>query len=134
MTFFFTFCFRLSGKMVKTKELSNSERGRVIGLYEAGYSERAISKKTGYGKTTVYNIITKYRNTGTLTVAPRSGRPKKLNERDKRHLKIIVNQNRRNSAEKVKKDFIESSGKEVSKCTIKRTLYEMGYHSRTASY
>jgi len=118
--------------MVKTKELTNSERGRVIGLYEAGYTERAISEKTGYGKTTIHNIITKYRNTGILTVAPRSGRPKKLDERDKRHLKIIVNQNRRNSAEKVKKDFIESSGKEVSKSTIKRALYKMGYHSRTA--
>src|SRR5437764_6127149 len=130
--FFFTFVLVCLVKMVKTKELSNSERGRVIGLFEAGYSERAISEKTGYGKTTIHNIITKYRNTGTLTVALRSGRPKKLNERDKRHLKIIVNQNRCDSAEKIKKDFIESSGKKVSKSTIKRTLYEMEYHSRTA--
>src|SRR5581483_11071071 len=40
--------------------------------------------------------------------------------------------NRRISAEIIQKDFIESSGKEVSKSTIRRTLYEMGYHSRTA--
>jgi len=118
--------------MVKKRELSSFERGRIIGFSEAGHSERAISKKTGYGKTTIHNIITKYCKTGTLNVASRSGRPKKMNERDKRHLKMIVNQNRREAAEKIQKEFIESTGKEVSKCTVRRTLYEMGYHSRTA--
>ena len=32
----------------------------------------------------------------------------------------------------MKKDFIESTEKEVSKSTIRCTLYEMTYHSRTA--
>ncbi|GBC34519.2 IS630 family transposase [Rhizophagus irregularis DAOM 181602=DAOM 197198] len=84
--------------MVKTKELSNFERGRIIGLHEAGDSEKTISRKTGYEKTTIHNIITKYHKT----------------------------------AEKMQKEFIESTGKEVSKSTVKRTLYEMGYHSRAA--
>jgi transposase len=57
-------------KMVKTKELTDFERGKVIGFYEAGDSERAISRKTGYGKTTIHNIIAKYRETGAITVAP----------------------------------------------------------------
>ena len=45
--------------MLKIKELLNFERGRVIDLYEAGYSEQAISEKIGYGKTTIqyYNKI-----------------------------------------------------------------------------
>ncbi|PKY30292.1 hypothetical protein RhiirB3_312272, partial [Rhizophagus irregularis] len=66
---------------------------KVISFYEASNSERAISNKTGYEKTTIYNIITKYRETGAVTIAPRSGRPKKLTERDKRHLKVIINKN-----------------------------------------
>ncbi|RIA90100.1 hypothetical protein C1645_693822, partial [Glomus cerebriforme] len=64
-------------------ELSNFERGRIIGFHEAGHSERSIKKETGYGKTTIHNIITKYHKTGHFNVAPRSGRPKKLTERDK---------------------------------------------------
>ncbi|CAB5375941.1 unnamed protein product [Rhizophagus irregularis] len=84
--------------MVKTKELSNFERGRIIGLHEAGDSEKTISRKTGYEKTTIHNIITKYHKT----------------------------------AEKMQKEFIESTGKEVSKSTVKRTLYEIGYHSHAA--
>jgi transposase len=118
--------------MVKTKELSNFECGRIIGLHEAGNSERIISRKTGYGKTTIHNIIIKYHKTGALTIALQSGRPKKLNERDKRHLKVVLTQNRRTTTEKMQKEFIESTGKEVSKSTVRRTLYEMGYHSRAA--
>jgi transposase len=118
--------------MVKTRELTDFERGKVIGLYKAGESERAISKKTGYGKTTIHNIILKYNEMGAISVAPRSGCSKKLTERDKRHLKAIVTQNRRVAVDKIVKIFAESTGKVVCKNTIKKTLYEMGYNSRTA--
>lgn len=118
--------------MVKTRELTDFERGKVIGYYEAGDSERAISKKTGYGKTTVHNIIVKYRKTGAVTVASRSGRPKKLTERDKRHLKTVINKNRREPEEKIREIYTESSGNDVSRRTIQRTLYSMGYNSCTA--
>jgi transposase len=104
--------------MVKKRELTDFERGKVIGFYEAGDSERAISNKTGYGKTTIHNIITKYCETGAVTVASRSGRPKKLTERDKRHLKTIINKNRCESEEKIRKIFMESTGNDVSRRTI----------------
>ncbi|GBB92438.1 hypothetical protein RclHR1_20010003 [Rhizophagus clarus] len=66
--------------MVKTRELIDFEREKVIGFYEAGDSKRAISSKTGYGKTTIHNIIAKYHETGVITVASRSGCPKKLTD------------------------------------------------------
>src|ERR1044072_6213845 len=118
--------------MVKTRELTDFERGKVIGLYKAGKSKRAISKKTGYGKTTIHNIILKYNEMGAISVAPRSGCSKKLTERDKRHLKAIVTQNRRVAVDKIVKIFAKSTEKVVCKNTIKKTLYEMGYNSRTA--
>ncbi len=76
--------------MVKKKELSDFKHGKIIGFYEGGNSERAISKKTGHDKTTIYNIITKYHKTGRFTIAFRSGRLKKLTEYDKRYLKTII--------------------------------------------
>ena len=79
--------------MVKTKELTNFECGKVIGYYEAGDTERAISEKTGYGKTTIHNIIIKYRKIGAITIALRSNCPKKLTVRDKYYLKTIINKN-----------------------------------------
>ena len=104
--------------MVKKAELTDFECGKVIGFHEAGDSKRTISKKTNYGKTTIHNIIVKYHETGAVTVTSRSGRPKKLTERDKQHLKAIINKNRCEPEEKIRKIFIESTGKDVSRCTI----------------
>ena len=104
--------------MVKKAELTDFEHGKVIGFHKAGDSERTISKKTNYGKTTIHNIIVKYHETDAVTVASRSGWSKKLTERDKRHLKAIINKNRREPEEKIRKIFIESTGKDVSRCTI----------------
>jgi transposase len=118
--------------MVKNRELTDFERGKVIGFYEAGDSERTISKKTGFGKTTIHNIIAKYKKTGAVSIAPRSGRLKLLTERDKRHLKTIITKNRREPVNNIVKTFAESTGKVICKNTMKSTLYEMGYNSRTA--
>src|SRR5687768_3815628 len=115
--------------MVKTMELTDFEHEKVIGFHEAGDSERTIVQKTGYGKTTIHNIITKYHKTDAVTVTFRSGRPKKLTEWDKRYLKTIINKNRREPEEKIRKIFIESTGKDVSRRTIQRTLYKIGYNS-----
>ena len=104
--------------MVKKAELTDFERGKVIGFHEAGDSERTISKKTGYGKTTIHNIIVKYHETGTVTIASRSDQPKKLTKWDKWHLKAIINKNRRESEKKIRKIFIKSIGKDISRCTI----------------
>ena len=79
--------------MIKKKELTDFTRGKIIGLYEAGESERIISKKIGYGKTTVHNIKAKYYEFGAVSVASQSGCPKKLTEQDKRHLKVILTKN-----------------------------------------
>ena len=118
--------------MVKKRELSNFERAKIITLYEDNYLKRAISQKTGFGKTTIHNIISKYNKAGAITVAPRSGRPKILTERDKRHLKTIVVQNRREPTAKIHENFNISTGNEVSKRTVRRALYELGYYSRAA--
>ena len=104
--------------MVKKTELTDFEHRKVIGFYKAGDSERTIVKKTGYGKTTIYNIITKYHETGTVTVASRSGHPKKLTEWDKWYLKAIINKNWHEPEEKIRKIFIESTGKNVSRRII----------------
>ncbi|CAB4494822.1 hypothetical protein RhiirA1_469087 [Rhizophagus irregularis] len=118
--------------MVKTKELTDFECGKVINYYEAGDTERAISEKTGYEKTTIHNIITKYRKTGAITVAPRSSCPKKLTVRDKRHFKAIINKNWHEPEENLREIFTASTGNDVGRSTMQRTLYGMGYNSCTA--
>src|ERR1043165_3952156 len=101
--------------MVKKAELIDFEHGKVIGFHEAGDSKRTISKKTGYSKTTIHNIIVKYHETDAVTVASRNGWPKKLTEWNKWHFKAIIDKNRREPKEKIRKIFIKSTGKDVSR-------------------
>ena len=118
--------------MVKRKELSDFERGKVIGLHEAENSKRTISQRTSFSKTTIHNIIKKYHETGAKTVASRSGHPKILTECDKHYFKIIVTQNRRKLLAKVYEIFNESTENKISERTVRHSLYELGYHSHTA--
>jgi len=118
--------------MVKKKELTDFEREKIISFYEASDFERTISKKTGYGKTTIHNIKAKYCKTDAVSITSRSGRPKKLTERDKHYLKTIITKNRHEPVEKINEIFTESIRKRVCKHTIQQTLYEMRYNSCTA--
>ena len=71
--------------MAERKELTEFERGVIVGGWLFGHSEREIEEKTGHPKTTVHRTIEKYRETGTTDPLPRSGRPPVLTSRDKRH-------------------------------------------------
>ncbi len=62
------FIFSFFAKIVKKKELTVFKHGKIIDFYEAEDSKRAISKKTEYEKTTIYNIIVKYHKTDVISV------------------------------------------------------------------
>jgi len=113
-------------------ELTELEREIIIGAWLFDHSEREIEAKTGYAKSTIHDTIERYCETGGGTSCPRSGRPPLLTNRDKRHLVRIVQSNRQQSAKQAHNDFVQSSGTVASLSTIRRALYEAGYHSRVA--
>lgn len=119
--------------MSERQELTEFERGVIIGGWLFGHSEREIEEKTDHPKTTIHDTIERYRETGTVTPPPRTGRPRILSDRDKRHLERIVRSNRKQTTRQVHNNFVESSGTAVSISTIKRALYDAGYNSRVAA-
>ena len=62
-------------KNCKKEELSNENKGRILGLHESGLSQRAIALKIPCGKSTVYDVLKKYRQTGSIKNRKRSGHP-----------------------------------------------------------
>ena len=121
--------------MPKYAELTELERGKVLGLRLAGDSMSEISKKLKISKGAVYNTIKRYENCDGVQSASRSGRPKTLNEDDQKTLEKIINQNNRNSLDQIRETFsvVVVTGKEVSTRTIRRNLHELGIHSRIAA-
>ncbi|KAI4889637.1 hypothetical protein NFI96_003621 [Prochilodus magdalenae] len=67
--------------MVKTKELSEDTRNRIVDLHQAGKTESAIGKQLDVKKSTVGAIIRKWKTYKTTTNLPRSGAPLKITAR-----------------------------------------------------
>ncbi|GFT19534.1 uncharacterized protein TNCV_2534201 [Trichonephila clavipes] len=101
--------------MSKSKELSDFDRGSIV------------------PKSTVSDVIVKWKRRGSKTVEKRTGRPKILGERSRRTLKRVVKHNRKSSLVKISQEFQSSSGISVSSRNVRRELKNLGLHSRAAA-
>lgn len=116
--------------MPKTRELSEFERGEIIGLWKGGHVERDIVNILDHPKSTIHNIIDKYKTEHQISNAPRSGRPPKLTERNVRYLVKTVKKDRQQSLDEITEKFNQISIVSVSSSTIKRTLHNEGFYGR----
>ena len=67
--------------MTKGTELTDFERGFIIGASSFGVTEDEIGEKLGRSRNTVHTVIAKYKENRATTVAKRSGRPCILTEK-----------------------------------------------------
>ncbi len=100
-------------KPFQRKKLSEFQHGEIIGAWKCNFSERNISDKLGYLKSTVHDIIVAYKN-GFETLPPQTGRSSILTERDSWHLIQILNKNRRTNINELHENFINSTSTNVS--------------------
>ncbi|GIX90132.1 uncharacterized protein CEXT_35611 [Caerostris extrusa] len=70
--------------MPRSSELSDFEKGIIIGYHKCGRSLRDISSDLKYSKSTVTYVIKKWKVSGDCRNVPRVGRPNKLGDRDRR--------------------------------------------------
>ncbi len=72
--------------MLRSKEIQEHMRKKVIEIYQSGKGYKAISKALGLQRTTVRDIIHKWWKHGTVVNLPRSDRPTKITPRVQRQL------------------------------------------------
>jgi transposase len=118
--------------MPKIRELTDFERGEIVGLSKGSFSQRNIAKLLDIPKSTVGDVIKKYNEQGLTTTASRSGRPEVLSEHDKRHLMNVAKENRSNTLEELTDNFNTAMNISVSNRTIQRTLHKEGYSGHAA--
>ncbi|GFU39779.1 regulator of chromosome condensation 2 [Trichonephila clavipes] len=80
--------------MSKSKELSEFDRGSIEGCHLCGKSVREIADILQKPKSTVSDVIVKWKRRGSETAEKRTSRPKILGERSRRTVKRVVKQNR----------------------------------------
>ena len=116
----------------KSKNISFNLRQLVIFHREKGKSYRQIAAILDLKKSTVADIVNRYKNEDRIESLPQSGRRKIINEREKRKIIRKVKENPRLSASTLAAEFREESGKNVSTQTVRRLLKEDGYNGRVA--
>jgi hypothetical protein len=108
--------------MAGTEELSDFQRGTVY----------YISALLELPQSTVRPV--KWKRLGATAAQPQSGRSHKLTERDRRVLKHVVLNNCLYSVATLTTEFQTASRSNISTRTVRRELYEIGYHGRTAAH
>ncbi|KAI4903142.1 hypothetical protein NFI96_006458, partial [Prochilodus magdalenae] len=117
--------------MVKTKELSEDTRNRIVDLHQAGKTESAIGKQLDVKKSTVGAIIRKWKTYKTTTNLPRSGAPRKISARVVKMITRTVRKNHRNTRWELVND-LQEAGTNVTKATISNILRRQGLRSCSA--
>ncbi|GFS84182.1 HTH_Tnp_Tc3_2 domain-containing protein [Trichonephila clavipes] len=120
--------------MSKSKELSEFDRGIIAGCHLCGKSVREIADILQKPKSTVRDVIVKWKRRGNETAEKRTGRPKILGERSHVTLKRVVKQNRESSLVEISQEFQSSSGISVSSRTVRRELKNLEFHGRAATH
>ncbi|GFV90660.1 hypothetical protein TNCV_2223761 [Trichonephila clavipes] len=83
--------------MSKSKELSELDRGRIVGYRLCGKSVREIADILQKPKSSVSDVIVKWKRRGSEKAEKRTGRPKILGKRSRITLKRVVKQTRKSS-------------------------------------
>lgn len=118
--------------MPKTRELTDFERGEIVGLSKGDHSVRDISNILQIPKSTVQDVLKKYRDQGMVSTASRSGRPPILSKQDQRKLGRLARNNRQATLEQITEELNKSLTISASVHTVRRALHGQGYHGRTA--
>jgi transposase len=75
-------------------EVSANKKGQIIGLTIAGKSIWQIENELAVPKSTIADIVKRFKETGSNENMPRSGHPPILTKRDKNHLAIELKRQR----------------------------------------
>ena len=116
----------------KREEVSDDIRNQVVGAHRVGASIRTISTSLGVPKSTVADTIKRFRLTRTATPDTRPGRPRILNDRDRRALMRNVIRSRTSTLGMLTVHTISPDGQRISPSTIRRELHGLGYYARYA--
>jgi transposase len=113
--------------MGRLGELSDFERGLVIGCHISTKSVRDFATLLKSPKSLVGDVIVKWKREGTTTTKPRPGRPRLMTDRDRRALKKVVR-------ETIAVEFHSGMNCPASAMTVRRELRGMVFHGRAAAH
>ncbi len=115
--------------MLRSKEIQEQMRNKIVDMYQSGKGYKAISKALGLQRTTVRAIIHKWRKLGTVVNLPRSERPTKITPRAQWWLIQEVIKEPRTTSKELQAS-LASIKVSVHDSTIRKRLGKNGIHEK----
>ncbi|GBL77639.1 hypothetical protein AVEN_152878-1 [Araneus ventricosus] len=117
--------------MTGYQDLSEFERGVIVGAREMGHSISEVGVKFGFSCTAISRVYREYRESGkTSNLRHLCGRKKIMQEQDQRRLTRINKRDRRATLPQIAADLNARPSTSVSVRTIHRNIIDMGFGSR----
>ena len=115
------------------KDLSEFQRGQIVGARLAGSSVTKTSELLHVSRGTVSKVMSAYQSHGqTSSSRSNCGRKRKIRDYDHTFLKLIVSRNEINTAPKLTAELNKHLINTVSIKTVRRELREAGYSGKGA--
>lgn len=117
--------------MGKNMELNREQtRVKIHSLKESGHSWREIALATRKSKDSVKKIYKRVVKKNSFKDKPRSGRPRKLSDRDRRVLVNIMRKSEVKTPERARKEASVHHNIDASESTVRRAFKESGFVAR----
>ena len=110
--------------------LPPDKAGQIIGHWQNGRSYTEIARQLRVHRNTVYGVVKRYRERGTVVPRRSTGRKRITTDREDRALFRIVRNNRRLSAQRLRGEWQLQANVRVSRQTVNRRLLLRGYRAR----
>ncbi|GBM81130.1 hypothetical protein AVEN_142716-1 [Araneus ventricosus] len=112
-------------------DLSEFERGVIVGAREMVHSIFEVAMKFEFSRTTISRVYHEYRASGkTSYLRHCCGRKTIMQERDQRRLTRIIKRDRRASLPQIAADFTAGPSTSISVRTVQRNIIDHRFRSR----
>ncbi|GFV73709.1 transposable element Tcb2 transposase [Trichonephila clavipes] len=115
---------------IQYEQQSQFERGRIIGMIEAGWSARRVARQLGRTGCVVKRCWDQWIREMSFTQRPSSGHPRQTSRREDRHIVRNAHVQPTVSSAAIQEQVAPSLGAPVSSRTIRRRLAEGHFGSR----
>ncbi|GBN80295.1 hypothetical protein AVEN_138584-1 [Araneus ventricosus] len=117
--------------MAGYQDLSDFERGVIIGAREMGHSISEVAMKFGFSRKAISQVYREYRISGkTSNFRYRCGRKKDIERTGPLTSDSILKRDRRVTLPHIAADFNDGASASVSVRTVQRTVINIGSQSR----